>query len=136
MISTATAESRDAGIHSHLSTPETLFFGPDENTADFMDMGANRARERGYKYALALTTGKSQALGGVPHDKYGITTTGVHEYVLCLLEKLGIKEEDITKFQTGGPDGDLGSNEILISKDKTTAIVDGSGSIYDPQGLL
>jgi hypothetical protein len=24
------------------------------------------------------------------------------------------------KFQTGGPDGDLGSNEIKISKDRTT----------------
>ena len=38
-------------------------------------------------------------------------------------------------MQTGGPDGDLGSNEIKISKDKTTAIVDGSGVIYDPEGL-
>ena len=28
-------------------------------------------------------------------------------------------ECSITKFQTGGPDGDLGSNEILVSKDKT-----------------
>ena len=27
-----------------------------------------------------------------------------------------------------GPDGDLGSNEILISKDKTVGIVDGSGT--------
>merc|ERR1712232_479243 len=38
-------------------------------------------------------------------------------------------------FQTGGPDGDLGSNEILISKDKTIAVVDGSGVLYDPAGL-
>ena len=30
-------------------------------------------------------------------------------------------ECNITKFQTGGPDGDLGSNEILMSKDKTIA---------------
>ncbi|KAF4685194.1 NAD-dependent glutamate dehydrogenase, partial [Perkinsus olseni] len=36
---------------------------------------------------------------------------------------------------TGGPDGDLGSNEILISKDKTIAICDGSGVLYDPEGL-
>lgn len=33
------------------------------------------------------------------------------------------------------PDGDLGSNEIKISKDKTVGIVDGSGVIYDPNGL-
>ena len=29
----------------------------------------------------------------------------------------------------------LGSNEILISKDKTVAIVDGSGVLYDPEGI-
>ncbi|CAD7922071.1 unnamed protein product [Amoebophrya sp. A25] len=123
------------GIFSHLPSVETLFFGPDENTADFMDLGAIRAKERGYPYAFALTTGKTQELGGVPHDLYGITTTGVHEYVLCLLKELNIDESSISKFQTGGPDGDLGSNEILISKDKTTAIVDGSGVAYDPNGL-
>jgi glutamate dehydrogenase len=38
-------------------------------------------------------------------------------------------------MQTGGPDGDLGSNEILLSNDKTVAIIDGSGVLYDPQGL-
>lgn len=36
---------------------------------------------------------------------------------------------------TGGPDGDLGSNEILMGKEKILAIVDGSGVIYDPEGL-
>mmetsp|Transcript_21979 Transcript_21979/g.55378 ORF Transcript_21979/g.55378 Transcript_21979/m.55378 type:complete len:1478 (+) Transcript_21979:477-4910(+) len=123
------------GLHSWLPQNENLFFGPDENTADFMKLGALRAKDRRYAFAYALTTGKSQELGGVPHDLYGITTTGVHEYVLCLLKELNIAEESITKFQTGGPDGDLGSNEILISKDKTVAIVDGSGVAYDPAGL-
>jgi len=64
-----------------------------------------------------------------------MTTRGVHQYVLGALEKLGLKEEEVTKCQTGGPDGDLGSNEILISKDRTISIVDGSGVLYDPQGL-
>jgi len=36
---------------------------------------------------------------------------------------------------TGGPDGDLGSNEILISKDKILAIIDGSGVLHDPKGI-
>ena len=52
-----------------------------------------------------------------------------------LLEKQGIDEETVRKLQIGGPDGDLGSNEILISKDKTVGIVDGSGVVYDPEGL-
>jgi glutamate dehydrogenase len=52
-----------------------------------------------------------------------------------LYKVLNLDERGITKFQTGGPDGDLGSNEILQSLDKTTAIVDGSGVAYDPNGL-
>jgi glutamate dehydrogenase len=123
------------GIHSWLPQPELLFFGPDENTANFMDLGANRAQRRGYPFWKALTTGKSTALGGIPHDTYGMTTNSVHQFGVGLLEKLGIKEEECTKIQTGGPDGDLGSNEILISKDKTLGIVDGSGVLYDPNGL-
>jgi glutamate dehydrogenase len=64
-----------------------------------------------------------------------MTTRSVHQYVLGIYRKLGLKEEDCTKMQTGGPDGDLGSNEIKISKDKTIGIVDGSGVLYDPLGI-
>jgi len=74
-------------------------------------------------------------MGGIPHDMFGMTTRSVHRNVLGCLQKSGLKEENVTKFQTGGPDGDLGSNEILISKDKTIGIVDGSGVVFDPQGL-
>ena len=56
-----------------------------------------------------------------------MTTQGVHRYVLGILRELGIAEETITKVQTGGPDGDLGSNEILVSADRTIAVVDGGG---------
>ena len=49
--------------------------------------------------------------------------------------KLGHKEEEMTKFVTGGPDGDLGSNEVLMGKEKIIGIVDGSGVLYDPKGL-
>ncbi|KAJ3365780.1 NAD-dependent glutamate dehydrogenase [Allomyces javanicus] len=115
--------------------PEILFFGPDEGTADFMDWASQHARQRGASFWKAFTTGKSQSLGGIPHDIYGMTTRSVHQYVLGTLKKLNIKEEDCTKMQTGGPDGDLGSNEIKISKDKTVGIVDGSGVLYDPVGI-
>ncbi|KAJ3037913.1 NAD-dependent glutamate dehydrogenase, partial [Rhizoclosmatium hyalinum] len=74
-------------------------------------------------------------MGGIPHDTYGMTTRSVHQYVLGILRKLGIQESAVTKMQMGGPDGDLGSNEILISEDKTIGIVDGSGVVYDPVGL-
>lgn len=122
-------------VVDHLGKPEILFFGPDEGTANFMDWAALHAKSRGYKHWSALTTGKSEALGGIPHDVFGMTTRGVHQYVLGIIRKLGLDESQLTKLQTGGPDGDLGSNEIKISKDKTIAIVDGSGVLFDPEGI-
>merc|ERR1719276_836013 len=100
-----------------------------------MDFGARRARQRGHRFWKAMTTGKSVELGGVPHDVYGITTRGVRTYVQELYKVLNLDERNITKVQTGGPDGDLGSNEILQSCDKTVALVDVSGVAYDPNGL-
>lgn len=64
-----------------------------------------------------------------------MTSLGVRQYSIGIFRQLALKEEEVTKVQTGGPDGDLGSNEILLSKDKTVAIIDGSGVIHDPHGL-
>ncbi|KDR82436.1 hypothetical protein GALMADRAFT_237757 [Galerina marginata CBS 339.88] len=117
--------------------PELLFFGPDEGTADMMDWAALHARARGAEtWWKSFTTGKSaETLGGVPHDTYGMTSLSIRQYVLGLYKQLGLREKDITKVQTGGPDGDLGSNEILLSSDKTVAIIDGSGVLADPAGI-
>lgn len=121
---------------SNRPDPEILFFGPDENTADLMDWAAEHARSRNAPWWKSFTTGKSaEKLGGIPHDTYGMTSTSVRQYIVGVLKAHGLNEKDVTKFQTGGPDGDLGSNEILLSKDKTVAIIDGSGVLYDPAGL-
>jgi len=64
-----------------------------------------------------------------------MTTLSVREYVLGIYRKLGLDEHQVCKMQTGGPDGDLGSNEILLGHEKYTAIVDGAGVLVDPQGL-
>jgi glutamate dehydrogenase len=122
-------------VKDYYGKEEILFLGPDERTADLMSWAARRARERGYKFWKAFATGKPLFEGGIPHDVYGMTTNSVHEYVLGILRKLGLKEEKIVKAQTGGPDGDLGSNEILISKDTTMCVIDGSGVLFDPDGV-
>jgi glutamate dehydrogenase len=100
-----------------------------------MDWASQHAKKRGAYFWKAFTTGKSQSIGGIPHDTFGMTTRSVHQYKLGIYRKLGLKEEDLFKMMIGGPDGDLGSNEIKISKDKTIGIVDGSGVIFDPLGL-
>ncbi|KAF7175337.1 hypothetical protein CNMCM7691_007928 [Aspergillus felis] len=114
---------------------EILFMGPDENTAELVDWATEHARNRGAPWWKSFFTGKSPRLGGIPHDTYGMTTLSVRQYVLGIYRKLGIDPSNIRKLQTGGPDGDLGSNEILLANEKYTAIVDGSGVIVDPQGL-
>jgi glutamate dehydrogenase len=118
-----------------LGEKEILFLGPDEGTAELMNWAPFYSKRRKYPFWKAFTTGKASKNGGIPHDTYGMTTAGVHEYVLSILEKLNLREKDILKVQTGGPDGDLGSNEIVVSKDKTVAIIDGSGVLYDPEGI-
>ncbi|GAA5944097.1 hypothetical protein JCM1841_002989 [Sporobolomyces salmonicolor] len=115
---------------------EILFFGPDEGTAGYMAWLADHARARGAAWWKASSTGKPAAThGGVPHDAFGMTSLSVRGYTTGIYRKLGLKEEEIRKVQTGGPDGDLGSNEILLSKDKTITIIDGSGTLHDPEGL-
>jgi glutamate dehydrogenase len=117
-------------------TPEILFLGPDEGTADLMDWAALHAKSRSAPWWKSFTTGKSaEKLGGIPHDVYGMTSLSVRQYILGVYQAHGLNESEVTKLQTGGPDGDLGSNEILLSKDKTVGIIDGSGVIYDPEGL-
>jgi glutamate dehydrogenase len=123
------------GVVDYYGQEVLLFLGPDEGTAELMEWAALRARARGYRFWRSFSTGKPVSMGGIPHDLYGMTTNSIHEYVLKSLEKLGLQEDKITKVLTGGPDGDLGSNEILISKDKILAIVDGSGVLYDPSGI-
>ncbi|GES64461.1 NAD-specific glutamate dehydrogenase [Aspergillus terreus] len=114
---------------------EILFMGPDENTAELVDWATEHARNRGAPWWKSFFTGKSPKLGGIPHDTYGMTTLSVRQYVLGIYRKLKIDPSTMRKLQTGGPDGDLGSNEILLANEKYTAIVDGSGVIVDPQGL-
>jgi glutamate dehydrogenase len=113
--------------------PEILFFGPDEGTADLMDWASStplfrllitplfirnlvHARTRGASWWKSFTTGKSaQKLGGIPHDTYGMTSLSIRQYIVGLYTNLHLNESKITKVQTGGPDGDLGSSLYFSS---------------------
>jgi glutamate dehydrogenase len=116
--------------------PEILFLGPDEGTAGYTEWATFHAKSRGAPWWKSFLTGKPPQTGGIPHDEYGMTTLSVRAYVNKIYEKLNIDNATIKKFQTGGPDGDLGSNEILLSRDEQyVGLVDGSGVIADPNGL-
>ena len=63
-----------------------------------------------------------------------MTTLNDREYVSGIYRKLSLDETQVRKLQTGGPDGDLGSNEILLGKKKYVAILDGAGVPMDSLG--
>ena len=65
----------------------------------------------------------------------GMTTTGIMGAFRTLIAHYGAKEEDLNLMMTGGPDGDLGANEIQCYKGKICLIIDGGSILFDPQGL-
>jgi glutamate dehydrogenase len=124
------------GVRDTLGKDEILFLGPDEGTAGaFPSIAALHAKSRGYPHWKSFTTGKTSNMGGIPHDAYGMTTRSIRQYAKGVYAKLGLDESKLTKFMTGGPDGDLGSNEIIMGREKIIAICDGFASVHDPDGI-
>lgn len=79
-----------------------------------MDWAASHARKRGAPWWKSFSTGKTASTyGGIPHDAFGMTSLSVRGYTTGIYRQLGLKEEEVTKVQTGGPDGDLGSSTSL-----------------------
>ncbi|MFA7003546.1 MAG: NADP-specific glutamate dehydrogenase GdhA, partial [Verrucomicrobiia bacterium] len=48
---------------------------------------------------------------------------------------VGLKEEQVNLMMTGGPDGDLGANQIQSFKGRICLLVDGGSVLFDPEGL-
>ena len=65
----------------------------------------------------------------------GMTTTSVMGAFRTLIAHGKAKEEDLNLMMTGGPDGDLGSNEIQCYRGKICLMVDGGAILFDPDGL-
>jgi len=65
----------------------------------------------------------------------GMTTMGVMSCLRTLLNHVGLKEEQVNLMMTGGPDGDLGANQIQSFKGRICLLVDGGSVLFDPEGL-
>ncbi|PIE61939.1 MAG: NADP-specific glutamate dehydrogenase GdhA [Desulfobacterales bacterium] len=65
----------------------------------------------------------------------GMTTTSVMGAFRTMIDYYGAKEKDLNLMMTGGPDGDLGANEIQCYKGKICLIIDGGSILFDPDGL-
>ncbi|WP_320044424.1 NAD-glutamate dehydrogenase domain-containing protein [uncultured Desulfobacter sp.] len=65
----------------------------------------------------------------------GMTTTSVMGAFRTMIDHYGVQEVDLNLMMTGGPDGDLGANEIQCYKGKICLIIDGGSILFDPDGL-
>ena len=65
----------------------------------------------------------------------GMTTTGVMGAFRELVSFYECSEESLPLMMTGGPDGDLGANQIQCYQGNICLIVDGGSVLFDPQGL-
>jgi glutamate dehydrogenase len=65
----------------------------------------------------------------------GMTTTSIMSSFRALVAHYNEREEDLNLMITGGPDGDLGANQIQCYKGKICLIIDGGSVLFDPEGL-
>lgn len=65
----------------------------------------------------------------------GMTTAGVMATFRTVIDHLGMEEDSINLMMTGGPDGDLGANQIQTFKGRICLLIDGGGILFDPSGL-
>ncbi len=65
----------------------------------------------------------------------GMTTTSVMGSFRTLIDHYNAREEELNLMITGGPDGDLGANQIQCYKGLICLIIDGGSVLFDPEGL-
>lgn len=137
-----TPETRE-GIVDYLGKKEVLYLGPDEQVIpEDINWIIQQATRRGYTTPAAFMSSKPRA--GINHKVYGVTSEGVNVYLDVALRRILGKDptkEPFTVKMTGGPDGDVGGNEIKIlireygDNAKIVGIADHSGCAEDPKGL-
>lgn len=68
-------------------------------------------------------------------DICGMTTSSVMSSFRALIGHCREKEEELNLMMTGGPDGDLGANQIQCYKGRICLLIDGGSILFDPAGL-
>eukprot|EP00299_Pterocystis_sp_00344_P018273 c9127_g1_i1.p1 GENE.c9127_g1_i1~~c9127_g1_i1.p1 ORF type:complete len:1063 (-),score=246.56 c9127_g1_i1:96-3107(-) len=122
--------------------PELLYLGPDEQVIpDDISWVVARAAQRGHPAPSTFMSSKADE--GINHKEFGVTSEGV---AVFLAEALRYKNIDphlnpFTVKITGGPNGDVAGNMILIlfrdygANARIVGISDHSGVAEDPNGL-
>lgn len=139
-ITDETGKAKDPRVVDYYGQEEPIELGPDENMHNIMiERIARLAERRGYLLGKGIMSSKKL---GINHKEYGVTSIGVIRFAEVTMNAMGIDmhtEPFSVKF-TGGPNGDVAGNglRLLLERCPKVAIkliVDGTGALYDPQGL-
>jgi len=137
---TSGGKARDPRVVDYYGEDEPIEIGPDENMHDGMiETIARQSLKRGYLLGIGLISSKRV---GINHKEYGVTSTGVVKFAEITMAELGIdigRDPFSVKF-TGGPNGDVAGNAMRLLLERSPQVkiklmLDGSGAIFDPQGL-
>jgi len=140
LFSSAAGTSCHPDVVDYYGEEEAIELGPDENMHDVMiERIARQAVKR--RYILGRGVISSKAVG-ISHKSYGVTSLGVVSFAAETLRELGIdiRRDAFSVKMTGGPAGDVAGNTLRIllqrcPRVRIRLVVDGSGILYDPQGL-
>ena len=133
---------RAKDIVDEYGKPEYIYLGPDENMYNEMiEWIAQYSVKCHYSLGKAFISSKPK--GGINHKEYGVTSLGVNVYMEEVLSYLDIdpNQDVFTIKMTGGPDGDVAGNQLLNlykyypKTAKLLALIDGSGTMFDPEGF-
>lgn len=89
----------------------------------------------GHSVVLTKDMGQIYHHIGTKIETSGMTTTSVMSAFRTLIAECGEKEEELNLMLTGGPDGDLGANQIQSYRGKICLLIDGGSVLFDPDGL-
>lgn len=119
-----------------------VYLGPDEQVLpEDINWVIDNAHRRGHPTPDAFMSSKPDA--GINHKEFGVTSEGVHVFLEeAVRQSMGIdpKKDAFTVKITGGPDGDVAGNAMLIlfrecAGAKVVGVADGFGVAQDPDGL-
>lgn len=138
--------ARERGYRHWRTLTTGKSFGIPHDTYGLLDTGETFALysrdEAGVELQIngepVLTTQKMEEIHSVIGDTVtisGMTTTSVMSSFRALINHYDAREEDLNLMISGGPDGDLGANEIQCYKGRICLIIDGGSILFDPQGL-
>jgi glutamate dehydrogenase len=106
-------------------------------TFGLFDQGNNGVELQVDGRSLAVTGDMDKIYAEIGEDiaVSGMTTTSIMGSFRTLIDHYHQQEEELNLMLTGGPDGDLGANQIQCYKGKICLIIDGGSILFDPEGL-